>query len=107
MPTYDGEPGPELSLLKTLAADGANVSSLYLGIHSGTHVDAPSHFFEGGSAVDKTPLDALVGLCLVLEVPGNGHLSSSDLEQAGLPASVERVLLKTGNSRLWSDSAFR
>ena len=56
-PTYPGDPGIEIRQWLTLAAgDPANVSLLHFGAHSGTHVDAPSHFIEGGSGVDSLPL---------------------------------------------------
>src|SRR3989304_3771907 len=53
MPTYSGEPGPRLQFAKQLSkGDSANVSVLSLGSHTGTHVDAPSHFLDGAPALD-------------------------------------------------------
>jgi arylformamidase len=106
MPTYDGEPGPELSPLKTLEADGANVSTLSQGVHSGTHVDAPIHFIPGGFGIDAYPLDSLVGPCDVVEIHPQAHIGVADLEAAGLPVDAERVIFKTPNSELWADSRF-
>src|SRR4051794_17881090 len=94
MPTYDGEPPPRLTLLKTLAADGVNVSMLSLGVHSGTHVDTPMHFLAAGGDLQAFALDAMLGPCQVVAVPGAGHVRASDLEAAVLPGS-ERLLLKT------------
>ena len=39
----------------------ANVSLLSFGSHTGTHVDAPKHFFDDGAGVDALPLDVLMG----------------------------------------------
>ena len=36
--------------------------------HGGTHVDAPSHFAEGGIPVDRIPLERLVGPGVVVDV---------------------------------------
>jgi arylformamidase len=107
MPTYDQEPGPELSLIKTLEQDEANVSLLRQGTHTGTHVDAPVHFIPGGDGVDQLPIQFLVGPCLVVEIPGQQHISARDLEIARLGDRVERVFFKTQNSRFWREQAFR
>src|SRR3989304_523864 len=62
MPTYSGEPGLRLQFAKQLSkGDSANVSVLSLGSHTGTHVDAPSHFLDGAPGVDSLPPEALVG----------------------------------------------
>ncbi|HEY8838824.1 MAG TPA: cyclase family protein, partial [Dehalococcoidia bacterium] len=62
MATWPGEPGPDRSLIKSIdKGDPANVSRLCMGMHTGTHVDAPIHFIPGGSGIESVPLDALVG----------------------------------------------
>jgi arylformamidase len=75
MPTWDGEPGPELKPLMTLAEHGVEVSALSLGVHCGTHVDAPRHFLAGGAGAEAYPLAAMLGPCLVVAIPGRGHVS--------------------------------
>jgi arylformamidase len=107
LPTYDDEPGPELTALKALARDGVNVSQLNLGTHSGTHVDAPIHFIAGGDGVDRSPLAAMLGPCLVVEHAGTDDITATDLERAALPADLARLIFKTRNSELWADPAFR
>ena len=47
----------------------ANVSQIKMGVHTGTHVDAPLHFLAGGSTVDQMPLDILVGPVEVIQLP--------------------------------------
>jgi len=106
MPTYEGEPGPELRVLKSIAkGDSANVTSLSLGSHTGTHIDAPHHFLDGRETVEKLPLDSLVGPAQVVEYRGAAHIGAVDLE-ALVPAGTERLLLKTANGRFWDDDAF-
>ena len=107
LPTYDDEPGPELVPLKTLAVDGVNVSQLSLGVHSGTHVDAPVHFIAGGNGVDQAPLDAMLGPCLVVEHLATTDITADDLERAALPADTVRLIFKTRNSELWAAPGFR
>ncbi|MBI3319146.1 MAG: cyclase family protein, partial [Candidatus Omnitrophica bacterium] len=38
--------------------DRCTVSSLSMGSHTGTHIDAPLHFLRGATAVDAMPCDA-------------------------------------------------
>ena len=46
---YPGNPEIAIAPQQSLAhGAGANVSSLSFGSHTGTHVDAPKHFFDDG-----------------------------------------------------------
>ena len=56
MVTYPGDPQVRLERVASIA-DGApaNVSKLDLGVHSGTHVDAPVHFIEGAAGAEELP----------------------------------------------------
>ncbi len=77
---------------------GANVSRIDFGSHSGTHVDAPKHFFDDGAGVDALPLDVLMGPARLIafgdEVKSIGE---SELRKHDL-SGVERVLIRTRNS---------
>lgn len=107
IPTYPGNPEFELQPVKRIAEGGsANVSRLVLGTHTGTHVDAPHHFFDGAAAADALPLDLLVGRARVVDIGRRGGITAEDLAQLGLREDL-RVLLKTSNSALWNGSAFR
>jgi kynurenine formamidase len=52
VPIYKGDPEVVIESSKELATDGANVSSLCFGAHTGTHVDAPNHFIDGTRRID-------------------------------------------------------
>jgi arylformamidase len=107
MPTYAGEPGPRLEFRALLSkGDPYTVSTLSLGSHTGTHVDAPSHFLDGGPGVDALPLDALAGPAHVAEFGGDSHIAAADLDSMDIPADCQRVLFKTRNGRFWDDSEF-
>src|SRR5438093_7487508 len=104
MVTWPGEPGPKIEPLRRIAkGDTANVSVVSFSDHTGTHVDPPLHFIEGGNTVDKLPLDALIGPCRVLEFKGPGHVSEDWLNSQKIPSGTERLLLKTPNSARWAD----
>lgn len=109
MVIYHDNPGVEVERASAIAAGaGANVSRLTMGVHSGTHVDGPLHFFEDGAGADSLPLDAMLGPCLVVELPdiGGGPIDAAVLERAAIPAGTERLLLKTTNSELWEREEF-
>jgi len=102
MVTYPGDPEVRLERVDSIA-DGspANVSKLDFGVHSGTHVDAPVHFIEGGAGVEDLPLDVLLGPCVVVAAEG---LTRDDVASA--PDHAERLLFKTPNSELWAQNEF-
>ncbi|TXN30506.1 cyclase family protein [Lacisediminihabitans profunda] len=78
--------------------DASDVSRWLIGAHTGTHIDAPSHFIEGGASVDKIDLNSTVGVARVLDLRQVvAEISAEDLENAGL-GDAKRVLFKTRNS---------
>jgi arylformamidase len=107
MPTFPGNPEFELQAVKRIAEGASsNVSRLVLGTHTGTHVDAPRHFFDNGITVEALALDLLIGRTRVIEIPKRGGITRDDLAAAGLREDL-RVLLKTPNSALWNNEPFR
>ena len=48
--------------------DGCTVSRLSMGAHTGTHMDAPSHFVREGATLDGLPFDAVVGRARVIAI---------------------------------------
>ncbi|HEX7516352.1 MAG TPA: cyclase family protein [Chthoniobacterales bacterium] len=101
--------------LKWKMAEGTtvNVGAINMGVHNGTHADAPFHFDESGDPIERMPLDAYVGAALVVDLTklfartGDGLERTRQIGVADLQAfsaSLEqapRLLLKTG---VWKDS---
>ena len=106
LPAYPGNPEFELQPVKRIAEGASsNVSRLVMGTHTGTHVDAPKHFFDDGVGVDALPLDLLLGRTRVVEITKQGGIGAAELTEAGLREDI-RVLLKTSNSALWNGEGF-
>lgn len=102
LPTWPGQEGLRRRLVKDLAkGDSSTVSHLSVGAHTGTHIDAPVHFIEGGAGIDALPPEPLVGRALVADLQAvDGVIAAGDLDAAA-PDGAERLLLKTRNSG-WS-----
>ncbi|KLO09709.1 putative cyclase [Schizopora paradoxa] len=66
MQIYPGDPVFSCCPAATLEKHGFNVTSFSMGSHTGTHLDAPFHFFDDGKKVDALSLGDLVGPVVVL-----------------------------------------
>ncbi|MDP9177617.1 MAG: cyclase family protein [Gemmatimonadota bacterium] len=98
---YPGNPEITIEAQQAMSRGaGANVSSVSLGSHTGTHVDAAKHFFDDGQTIDRIPLDRLIGRAILIAF-GDDLMSigAEDLERHEI-GSHTRVLLKTRNSSL-------
>jgi arylformamidase len=103
LPTYPGDPGIRIDDWSSLAKGaGANVSALHFGAHTGTHVDAPAHFIEGGKKVESLSLEVLLGEAEVIEVPEERLTIDEDFVAKNCPPGTIRVLFKTRNSGFWT-----
>lgn len=104
LPTYPGDPGIKIEAWGTIEhGDNANVSFAHLGLHSGTHVDAPAHFIEGGSKVSSMPLESLIGEAVVVEVPVGMRVIDANFVETHCTGAPERILFKTRNSAFWNN----
>ncbi|RDX63873.1 kynB [Mucuna pruriens] len=80
----------------------ANNSAMKLGVHSGTHVDSPGHFFDNyfdaGFDVDSLDLTLLNGLALLVDVPRDKNITAEVMKSLNIPRGVRRVLFRTLNT---------
>ena len=102
----DNPPIEVVRVMDMARGDPATVSRLSLGVHTGTHVDAPVHFLADGAGVDAVPLDQLLGEARVVEVGDGPSISAAQLRAVD-PRQGERLLFKTRNSaRCWKADRF-
>jgi arylformamidase len=105
LPTWPTDPSVEISDFCSLSAgNGANVSMLNFGAHTGTHVDAPAHFIEGAAKVESLSLDALIGEATVIEVPAEATAIDEEFVRKNYTPGTERLLFKTRNSAFWTEA---
>ena len=95
---YPGDPAYEsTSHLSIEKGELCNVARFSMGCHTGTHMDAPLHFVEGGASIDLLDLGRFNGPARVIEYTGSGDISVDFLERCHIMPR-ERILFKTSNS---------
>ena len=96
--------------LKWKMAEGAtvNVGAVTMGVHNGSHADAPFHFQQGADTIEQMPLETYLGDAVVVdltkqfETDRTRQITVGDIENyADALGSAPRLLLKTG---IWKDS---
>jgi arylformamidase len=103
LPVWPNNPPVALERVNKIEAGASsNVSRLALGVHTGTHVDAPVHFIQGAAGVETLPLAALVGRAVVIHLPRAGRVTAPDLARARIPPRTKRLLIRTRNSAYWA-----
>jgi arylformamidase len=77
-------------------ADGAtvNLAAIALSVHTGTHVDGTLHFEEKGTGAGFLPLDAYIGMAVVVDARGRMVLDADVLDGVDL-VGAKRVLFRT------------
>jgi arylformamidase len=100
---------PPVRLVRTLdmtKGDVCTVSMLSLGVHTGTHVDAPVHFVQHGAGIDALSIDNLIGSAQVIQIHHSKMITVEEIRRRRIRAG-SRVLFKTQNSLCrWRGDAF-
>jgi arylformamidase len=106
MVQWPGNPGVLREVGEERGEGGVvRVSRLTLGVHTGTHFDAPAHFDVPGGGIEALSPAALIGAARVVSVTGSS-IDRADVERLN-PQPGERLLFKTTNSaRCWGTDAF-
>ena len=95
VPVFPGDPCFHMEFPHRIA-DGKpyNVARVTMGVHSGTHVDAPYHFIEDGATVEALPLEIMMGKVRVVQVAAREAIDVADVQSLDLTDEI-RVLFKT------------
>jgi kynurenine formamidase len=109
-PVYPDYPPVEISILEATGQilpdrRALNSSRLAVGMHCGTHMDAPFHFFERGRTIDQIPLERFAGPAFRLDLRAKisgGHIAKEHLEpHAARLREFPKVVLHTGWAERW------
>lgn len=93
---FPGDPAPVRQVLADMSkGDTINLTAFSMCAHNGTHLDAPSHFIEGGKTVDQLDPTAYLGDCCV--VRHEGDVTAADaltiLDKALAVGAPQRILI--------------
>lgn len=112
-PIYPGGEPLRVRPLATIESDGYAMNVITFGEHTGTHVDAPSHFIAGGWSVDQIPAERLVGPGAMIDIsaPCDANpdyaLTYLDIKrweaQHGRIPNAAIVVVRTGWAQRWNE----
>jgi arylformamidase len=108
LPVWPGDPSIEFERTSEIEkGDQANVTRMNMGVHTGTHVDAPFHFLgDKTPTVEELSLKVLTGRTYVLHLPDEvDAINRKVLETMEVPPRTRRLLLRTRNSKRWADQS--
>lgn len=107
MQVYPRDPQPKFEPHSTIKDDKVNVTLITVGSHTGTHVDAQSHFLSNGNSVESEPLSKFIGEATIIDVSvkeggGGGGITAKDLNRYSDIVQRDDILLTytgTGDRR--------
>jgi arylformamidase len=65
---FPGSPQPAFIKWSTFGVHGYDSEVMHMSTHTGTHMDAPSHFAPGMASIDQVPAARLVSSAVLLRV---------------------------------------
>jgi len=71
-----------------------NVGMISLGVHGGTHIDAPFHYLPDGKTIEKLPIESFVIPVAVVDAIGASTLDASLTQNIDFD-KIKGVLFKT------------
>jgi arylformamidase len=91
---------------KQFEKDGARETTLCVSSHTGTHIDAPSHFLKDGLTIDALSLDRFIGPCIVIDCTDvSEYIADTALQNKSIKQG-DIVLFKTANSLISPTDSF-
>lgn len=107
---YPNDPAFKATNVASVKEHGYTVTSLSMGSHTGTHIDAPYHFFEDGRKIDELNLSSLIDVAAIVDVRGKTNrevITWDDLTSFhSLIKECRILILQTGWSQYWGTSKY-
>lgn len=97
---YPGDPEFKINRIFTVEKDGFNLCSLSLGTHTGTHIDAPLHFFNTKESIADLDLKYLITNSLVADVSGLNSIDEKFISGLKLKG-INSILFKTNGKNIY------
>ncbi len=108
MPVYPGDQPVAIEQVEMVDDEGVSVHRLFIGTHSGTHIDAPSHALADGRSLGDLAVDQFAFDAMCIDVtPCTPHEAiASEQLPATVPESVDLLLIHTGWDQYWDDPQY-
>jgi arylformamidase len=98
MVCWPGDPPVSVERIEDLEkGDETTFSRLTLGLHAGTHVDAPAHYLRDGAAIETMPPGAMIGPARVIAIRDPQVITPEELAEYDIGGG-DRILFRTRNS---------
>lgn len=92
---YEGDP---IFTIQPIQQEPYYVSSITLGSHTGTHIDAPLHYIKGGKSISQLPLETFCGPAKVLHIQHTNYITIDHIAKEPI-AENDIILFRTDNDR--------
>ena len=92
--------------LGTIEQVGRNTSTIYVGSHAGTHMDAAKHFIEDGESIEQVLLDKLIGPVTILDFSTKEKYTSLSIKDLSGIEVADRMLFYFGWDKYWNTRQF-
>jgi arylformamidase len=106
-PVFPGDGPVRLTILDQAPV---NLSRIDLSVHTGTHMDAPFHFFNGAETIDRISLDRCVVRARLIDL--RGIAAASEIRREHIQAHIDTTprghaaVLYTGWSKQWGQPCY-
>jgi arylformamidase len=97
MRVYPGSPQPSFIEWSKFDIQGYYSEVMFLSTHTGTHIDAPSHFIQDARTIDKISASKFVSRSILIKIPKEADqlITKSDFSNREIKAN-DTVVFATG-----------
>lgn len=99
MKVFPGSPKPSFIPWSRFDSHGYDSEAMFMSTHTGTHIDAPSHFAPGLDGIDKIPAGRLVCNAVLVKAPKEANQLIECKDLAGDMRQGDAVVIATGWER--------
>ncbi|MFL6394137.1 MAG: cyclase family protein, partial [Nitrososphaeraceae archaeon] len=99
MKVFPGSPQPSFIKWSKFDIHGYDSEAMFLSTHTGTHVDAPSHFISNAANIDQIAVDRFFcknALLVKILKKANQQISYKDIVNQGINENDTAVVISTG-----------
>lgn len=97
MRVFPGSPQPSFIEWSKFEIHGYSSEVMFLSTHTGTHIDAPSHFIPDSRTIDKIKVSRFVSRSILIKIPKNAdqQITLNDIINCKINAN-DTVVFATG-----------